>query len=301
MAPDDCQPPAATGAVAAPMLKLANGVEIPSVGLGTYRLAEPEVCRNSVRWALNAGYRLVDTASAYRNEEHVGEELAAHYKRGGAPVFVTSKANPSEMGYEGVLEAYERSRQKLDVPQLDLYLLHWPGASKHDLATPMGGIRRESWKAMEKLYKEGRVRAIGVSNYMVPHLTELLEDGVEVVPMLNQVELHPLCWSQALVDCCNKHSVVLQAYASLGSTHDDLLQHPVVKEVAKESQRSEAQVLLRWGLDHGFGVIPQSKREAHIRDNLAVAAAAPLEGSHRKRLDEISIDHHTCWNPYTVK
>ncbi|KAL8271703.1 hypothetical protein Esti_004379 [Eimeria stiedai] len=230
---------------AAKSQQLHNKVQMPVLGLGTWRL-RGEKLQSGVWGALHEGYGLIDTAAVYGNEEEIRDLL----KDAGNPkVFITSKLQPRDAnGVEAVLRAFDATIKRLNVKQLDLYLIHWPGKRIHP--TPLNrGLRSESWRALEQLYEQKKVRAIGVSNFMISHIEELLADGATVVPML---EWHPMCWIPEMIPFAEKHNIILQAYSSLGSGENRLLEHPVVKQIAREINQPPAVVLLRWPLQQGL-------------------------------------------------
>jgi len=237
-------------------IELNNGLEMNRFGLGTWKLKRNSVL-DPVKWALNKGYRLIDTATFYKNEEYIGKAIKDR-KIPREDLFITSKVWDTDQGYKNTLKAFEKSLENLDTEYLDLYLIHWPRKK-----------RNETWKALEKLYSEGRVKAIGVANFAVHHLKELLKN-YEVVPAVNQFELHPFDYSEEkdLIDFCRKNNIAVEAYSPL--THGRKLNHPKLKEIAGKYNKSTAQVLIRWSLQNEFICIPKSGSEAHIRENTNV-------------------------------
>jgi len=236
-------------------LKLHNGVLIPIIGLGTWDL-NGNIAYNAVSWALEMGYRLIDTATIYGNEKEVGEAI----KDSGIPrdeVFITTKVWKSDQGYDATLEALEKSLNKLDIDYVDLYLIHWPVPSK----------TIDTWKAMEIIYNEGKARAIGVSNYNLHFLNELFDNSKEI-PVINQVEFSPFLYQKELLEFCNSKNIKLMAYSPL--TRGEKLEHPKVLEIATHHNKSPAQVLIRWGLQHQIIEIPKSSNKAHLKENIDV-------------------------------
>jgi diketogulonate reductase-like aldo/keto reductase len=263
---------------------LNNGVGMPTLGLGTYR-AHGEPCYRAVRWALDSGYRLVDTSLAYGNEREVGRAL----RDGGIPreeLFITSKLENDDHGYQRTLAACGRSLANLATDYLDLYLIHWP----------VEGLRQETWRAMERLLEEGRCRAVGVSNYTTRHLDEVLATS-EVVPAVNQVEFHPFLYQRELLAFCRGHGIVLQAYSPLVKAQR--MDHPVLNAVAHRYGRTPAQVLLRWHLDHAVPAIPKSVHRGYIEENFAVWDFR-LDEADRARLDALDEGRHIDWDPTAV-
>ncbi|UJH69680.1 aldo/keto reductase [Ornithinimicrobium sp. INDO-MA30-4] len=238
-----------------PNIVLNNGVEIPQVGLGVFQIPDDET-QVAVESALEAGYRHIDTAAGYQNEAGVGAAL----KASGLPesdVFVTTKLRNGEQGFEKTLQAFENSRRELGVDVIDLYLIHWP--------VPAWGKAADTWKAMEKLYAEGAVRAIGISNFLPDHVEDLMK-GVEVTPAVNQFELHPSFQQPGTQAASTKHGIAVEAYAPIGQAKD--LSLPAIKEIAAAHGVSEGQVVLRWHLQNGTIIIPKSVTPERIRSNI---------------------------------
>jgi diketogulonate reductase-like aldo/keto reductase len=234
---------------------LSNGLKIPIIGLGTWQ-ANGQQLEDAIIAALEMGYRHIDTAAFYQNEEHVGNAI----RRSGIPredIFVTSKLWNDQHGFDAALKAYENSRNKLGLTQLDLFLIHWPVPT----------LRRESWKALEQLYKAGEVRAIGVSNYMIAHLEELFA-LCDIPPMVNQFEFHPFVHRLPLLEYCLKQNITVEAYSPM--TRAAKLSDPRVGEIAAKYGKSPAQILIRWGLQHDVITLPKSINPHRIRENAAV-------------------------------
>jgi len=241
-----------------PTLRLNNGVEMPQLGFGVFLVPADEVVE-PVRSALDAGYRLIDTAKLYGNEEGVGRAI----RESGIPrdeVFVTTKVWNSDHGYDSTLRAFDESQKLLGLDVVDLYLIHWP--------TPARDLYLETWRALEQLYADGRVRAIGVSNFTLAHLQRLLGETT-VVPAVNQVELHPGFTQDQLRDFHGQHGIVTESWSPLGRGHG-LLDNPAVTSVADAHGKTPAQIVLRWHLQLGCVVIPKSTRSARIVENIDV-------------------------------
>lgn len=245
---------------------LNNGVEMPALGLGVFQ-TPPDVTAASVQEALRTGYRLIDTAAAYGNEREVGEGL----RRSGVArdkVFIETKVWISDYGYDATLHAFDKSAAKLGVKQIDLLLLHQPLTSRFDLTL-------DAWRALEELLSDGKVRAIGVSNFMPEVLNRLLAQTT-VVPAVNQIELHPYFQQKALQRLDAEHGILTQAWSPIGGitayrggekrSFDD----PVLLQIAREHGKSAAQVMLRWHLQEGRSAIPKSIRAARIAENFDV-------------------------------
>ncbi|WP_226576571.1 aldo/keto reductase [Halobacillus litoralis] len=233
---------------------LKNGVEMPRVGLGVYKMDDGEEVTKAIQSAVDAGYRHIDTASFYENEEGVGEGIKK-CGRSREELFVTTKVWNDEQGYEQTLEAFDRSMNKLGLEYLDLYLIHWPVPGKF----------KETWRALEKLYHDGRVKAIGVCNFMEHHLDDLMEDA-EVSPMVNQVEFHPALYQKELADYCYKKDIQLEAWAPLARGR--YFDAAILKQLAENYNKTPAQIILRWHLQHDVVVIPKSSNPERQKENL---------------------------------
>ncbi|RYG73711.1 aldo/keto reductase [Lentibacillus lipolyticus] len=235
---------------------LNNGVEMPGFGLGVYKVEDGQVAVNAVRTALEHGYRSIDTASYYQNERGVGQGI----RESSVPreeIFVTSKVWNDEQGYESTLRAFESSLEKLGLDYLDLYLIHWPVKGKY----------KDTWKALEKLYEERKVRAIGVSNFHVHHLQNLMSDA-NVKPVIDQVEYHPHLTQEKLKTFCEQEDIQLEAWSPL--KRGRLLDEPVITQIAKKYNKTPAQVILRWDIQNHVVTIPKSTHEHRIRENAAI-------------------------------
>ena len=236
--------------------KLNNGVEIPYLGLGVFRCKDGDETINAVRWAIEAGYRHIDTAAAYGNEKSVGQGIhdsGINRKE----LFVTTKLLKEDMVTGTQIKGLENSLKLLQLDYVDLYLIHWP----------VPGKTWESWKAMEEIYKSGRARAIGVSNFVERNLDKLLQDA-EVVPAVSQFECHPHFSQQLLVAYCEKLGIACEAWAPLGGTGRNFLDDPVLKKIAEKYGKTTAQVVLRWHLQRDIIAIPKSTHQARIVANM---------------------------------
>lgn len=235
---------------------LHNGVEMPWFGLGVYKAQEGQEVIESVRAALNNGYRSIDTAAIYQNEEGVGQGI----RESGVPreeIFVTTKVWNTDQGYEQTLAAFETSLAKLGLDYIDLYLIHWPGKEKY----------KETWRALETLYQQGKVRAIGVSNFQVHHLQDIISTA-NVVPMVNQVEYHPHLAQTELRAFCQEHNIQLEAWSPL--KQGQLLTEPTIVTLAKKYNKTTAQIILRWDIQNQVVTIPKSIKEERIISNAAI-------------------------------
>ncbi|MFB5673990.1 aldo/keto reductase [Paenibacillus terreus] len=237
---------------------LHNGVKMPWFGLGVWQREDGEEVENAVTFALKAGYRLIDTAAfmntlgIYGNEEGVGRAIAkSDVKR--EDIFVTTKVWNADQGYESTLQAFEASRKSLGFEYVDLYLIHWPVKGKY----------KDTWKALEKLYKDGYVRAIGLSNFQVHHIEDILSVA-EVRPMVNQVEYHPYLTQKELHAYCKEQNIQMEAWSPLMQGKLDV---PLLKGLADKYGKTPAQVVLRWDLQNDVITIPRSFRESRIIEN----------------------------------
>ncbi|MBZ0270636.1 aldo/keto reductase [bacterium] len=262
-----------------------NDVEIPRLGLGVWQIGRGEPTITAVRAALDAGYRHIDTAAAYGNEDSVGEAIRESAIRR-QDIFVTTKLWNDDHGHDAALAAFDKSLARLGLEYVDLYLIHWPVEEK----------RKESWSALEYLFKEGRARAIGVSNYTIRHLEELM-DSSDIVPHVNQVEFHPFLYQSGLLEFCNDNEIALEAYSPL--THARRLDDPRIGAVAKKLGRTNAQVLIRWALQHGTIVLPKSSNPERIRENANVFDFE-IGADDMKALDDLNEDARVAWDPTGV-
>lgn len=270
-------------------MKLSNGIEIPSMGFGTYKMA-PEDTKASVLCALRSGWRHIDTAAFYRNEAEVGEAV----RESGiarSEIFVTTKLWNADRGYDSALRAFDRSQEALGLDYVDLYLIHWP-------ASPFfwddwKRINADSWRALERLYKEGRVRAIGLSNFMPRHILPLLE-GAEIAPMVDQIEFHPGWMQQDCLDFCREHSIVVEAWAPL--IKGEALSHPVITGIAGRLGWTPSQVVLSWV--RACGVVPlcKSVTPSRIAENLA-ALSLELGPEDVAAISALHAVGGRCYNP----
>ena len=270
-----------------PLITLNNGVEIPQMGFGVYQIS-PDTVREATLAAVDAGYRHVDTAAAYANEKGVGEAIR-DCGLARDQIFITTKLRNADQGYENTLSAFETSRRSLGVEVVDLYLIHWPYVL-HDLYV-------DSWKAMEKLYADGAVRAIGVSNFLKPNLDRVLTEG-SVVPAVNQFELHPSFQQSDLSAYSRTNNIAIESYSPLGRGRD--VDHAVVLAIAANHDKTPAQVILRWHVQNGFILIPKTVTPARMSENIDIfdfsltdaemAAISGLEAGLRTSGDPATFD-----------
>ncbi|MCK1991961.1 aldo/keto reductase [Peribacillus muralis] len=265
---------------------LHNGVKMPWFGLGVFKVEEgPEVV-NSVKAAIKHGYRSIDTAAIYQNEEGVGQGIREGLKEAGITreeLFVTSKVWNADLGYETAIAAYEESLKKLGLDYLDLYLIHWPVKGKY----------KEAWRALETLYKEGKVKAIGVSNFQIHHLEDVIKDA-SVKPMVNQVEYHPRLAQKEVQAFCKEQGIQLEAWSPL--MQGQLLDNETLQVIANKHGKSVAQVILRWDLQNGIVTIPKSTKEHRIVENSSVFDFE-LTAEEMTQIDGLNQDHRIGPDP----
>lgn len=265
--------------------QLNNGIEMPYFGLGTWEAQDGPEVKNAIYYALDAGYRLIDTAAFYKNEKSVGEAV----KESGIArdeVFITTKLWMDQMDYDNALKAYDDSLLRLGMDYADLYLIHWPVTGKF----------KEAWKALEKIYKEGRVKAIGISNFLPVHLKQLLPE-LEIMPAVNQMEFHPYLIQQELLDLCAENNIVYQAWSPI--MQGRVFEIPVLKKIGKKYRKNQAQVVLRWDLQRGVATIPKSVNQTRIEANADIfdfelsaedmAAINALDRNHRFGYDPMLV------------
>jgi methylglyoxal/glyoxal reductase len=262
--------------------ELHGGAIMPPLGLGSYRSGPGREAQEAFACALRLGYRLIDTSLAYGNERDLGAALRATAVPR-SDVFITSKLENDDQGYDSALRAFEQTLANLGTDYLDLYLLHWP----------VPGRRDDSWRALQRLREEGSCRAIGVSNYTVRHLEELLA-WADVVPAVDQVECHPFLQQRELLEYCEGRGIVLEAYSPLAKA--ERFDEPVLVEVARRRGASPAQVMLAWALLRGTAPIPKSVRVEHLRENLD-AVGLELDGEEIGRIEGLDRDLHLDWDP----
>lgn len=237
---------------------------MPSIGFGTYKLQEGKECLESVKFALENGYRHIDTAAVYENERSVGEAI----RQSGLSredIFITTKVWNTERGYEKTLKAFEESMDRLGLDYLDLYLVHWPANAKQYRHPEK--LNADTWRAMEHVYAEGKVRSIGVSNFLVSHLNDLMETAT-IVPMVNQIEYHPGYTQQETVDVCRKHRIVVEAWSPLGRGR--VLEEPLLVELAGKYAVSTSAICLQFALQQGICVLPKSATPQRIIENKTI-------------------------------
>lgn len=239
------------------MMTLNNDVEMPLEGFGVFQITDAAVCERAVLDALDVGYRLIDTASSYQNEEAVGRAI----KKSGIPrsdLFITTKAYMQEMGYERTKAAFQSSLDKLGLDYLDLYLIHMPFGDYYG-----------SWRAMEELYKEGRIRAIGVCNFMSDRIIDF-GFNVDVMPAIDQIELHPFYQREPELAVLKEYGIKPTAWAPFAEGLNGMFTNPVLKVIASEHGKTVGQVILRWNIERGVSIIPKSVHRSRMEENFDI-------------------------------
>jgi len=259
---------------------LNNGIQIPRLGLGVYQTPPGGKTTNAVKYALKIGYRHIDTAKIYGNESDVGKALkVSDIKR--EDIFIATKVWNSDQGYDSTLRAFEASLKRLGLSYVDLYLIHWPVQKKII----------ETWKAMIQLLNNGKVRAIGVSNYSINELKETIQNS-DIVPAINQVEFHPFLYQKDLIQFCKSYAIQLEGYSPL--TRGKRLNHHDLVKMAERYDKSPAQILVRWSLQHNLIVIPKSSHEERILENSKVFDFH-INQKDMETLDSLNEDLHTVF------
>ncbi|MCG2074039.1 aldo/keto reductase [Staphylococcus epidermidis] len=265
-----------------------NGRTMPKIGLGTYRVKDSDECRESVKHAIEQGYRSIDTAMIYGNEETVGQGIKEGLKSTGLSredLFITSKLWLTDFGRQNVEEAYRQSVEKLGLDYLDLYLMHWPGTNE--------AVMIDSWRGMEDLYKQNQVKNIGVSNFTPEHFEALLAQ-VSIKPVINQVEFHPYLTQNKLRKYIEAQNIIMESWSPL--MNSQILHDDVINEVANEVGKTPAQVVIRWNIQHDVVVIPKSVTPHRIEENLDVWNFE-LSDNQMERIDQLNQDKRIGPNP----
>ena len=275
---------------------LNNKLEMPVIGFGVFRISEGEEVVNAVKWALGAGYRMIDTAMIYGNEEGVGKAIKeSEIKR--EEIFITTKLWNTDQGYESTLAAFDASLAKLGLPYVDLYLIHWPTASGDRNNFTSINKREETWRAMEEIYRSGKAKAIGVSNYTIAHLEEM-KRYAKIPPAVNQAEFHPFLYQEELLNYCKQNNIVLEAHSPLANNKGN--ENEIVKNLADKYGKSPTQVFIRWSLQHGAVPIPKSVHKERIKENMNVFDFE-LSSNDMKVLDGLNINLRVRADPTNLE
>lgn len=266
--------------------KLNSGNKMPVLGLGTYKLNDEKTVQTAVESALEIGFRHIDTAAMYNNEEFVGSAI----RNSNIPreeIFITTKLDNDQHGYDKTLKAFDISLKKLKLDYADLYLIHWP----------VTGLRNESWKALEKLYEQNVCKSVGVSNYTIRHLNELFENS-DLKPAVNQVEFNPFIYQKELLDFCKENGIQLEGYTPLARSKR--FDHPDVKKIAEKHSKTPAQTLIRWAIQQNVIVIPKSANPDRIKENSNVFDFQ-LDDEDMTKLNSLSENLRFAMDPAEIK
>jgi diketogulonate reductase-like aldo/keto reductase len=300
--------PTSTQIQMAAQVLLNNGQRMPRIGLGTYGVKDKSTCLKVFNEAISVGYRLFDTGTLYGNDEYIGDVVydrlsSQELKRD--DIFIETKIAPWQHGKQNTNKAVADSLKRLKLSYIDMVLVHWPGVAKASPNDPKNKeMRAETWKELENLVSEGKIKSIGVSNYTESHLNDLLS-YCKVKPTVNQVEFHPMCYQKQLLQFCKSNSIYLQAYSSLGSSQSNppgwtvLFNNEHVKSIASKHGRTIPQVLLRWGLQHDCLLIPKTSKVENLKPNLDIMGFQ-LDNEDMQKLNELNQDKHFCWNPAQI-
>jgi len=264
-----------------PTYDLHDGYKIPQIGFGTFKLLDHDVCYNAVRAAIDGGYTSIDTATAYNNEDAVGEAI----RDSGVDrekLFVTTKLHNPHRGYESTLKAFDESMDRLGLDYLDLYLIHWPGTPELFLPT---------WEAFLKLQQDGRIRSVGVSNFLKHHL-ETLIDAFGVVPVIDQIESHPFLLQKETEDFCKENKIQIEAWSPL-MRGSEVLENPVIKELAEIYGKDTGQIILRWHVQHGRRPLPRSSKPERVITNANIFDFE-LTAEQMAAIDALTVAHTRC-------
>ena len=273
-------------------IEFYNGNQMPMLGLGTFRVENDDTCKEAVKHAIESGYRSIDTAKVYGNEEQVGQGIKEGLESTGLnreDIFVTSKLFFEDFGRENVAQAYETSIQKLGLDYLDLYLVHWPGTNE--------AVMIDTWKGMEDLYKDNKVKNIGVSNFNPDHFEALLAQ-VSIKPVINQVEFHPYFTQEKLRKYLEAQNIYMESWSPFMNAQ--ILNDETLNEIGKEVNKSAAQVIIKWNMQHNVVVIPKSVTSSRIEENIDVFDFE-LSAEQMKRIDDLNKDQRIGPDPDTFE
>lgn len=272
-------------------IKLNSGYDIPVIALGTYKIKDQTEVDNSIRWAYDAGYRHIDSAVLYENEHQLGEAIKKN-NISRDQLFICTKIPHGKLGYDNVINIANKSLVDFNTDYLDLVLIHWPEAKSVE-------ERQESWKALEQLVSEGKVRSIGVSNFLSYHLKTIL-DICKIKPCVNQIELHPLFIDKETISFCEKEGIVIEAYSAFARMDDKLIKNKVLVDICEKHKKLPTQVLVRWVIQHGWIILPKSSHKERIEENINIDDFE-LTKQEIDNLDSLECGYKICPDPKTIE
>lgn len=268
--------------------KMNNGLEIPSIGYGTYQIRQKSDLEKSIKAAYESGYRLIDTAVMYNNEHLIGQALKKlKYPRDS--LFITTKILPQDMSYEKTKKSIDKSLKNLGLEYIDMVLIHWPGVN--DIKQ-----RIEVWKALEEAVNQKKVRSIGLSNFLKKHIDHILENCT-IKPVVNQIECHPLYYDKDTVDYCKEKDIIVEAYCPLAEFHKNLIQNKDLIEIAKSLGKSVPQVILKWHMQHKIIPLPKSVHSNYIKENIDLDGFK-LNEEQMNKINSLNCDFKIDWDPH---
>ena len=271
--------------------KMNNGIEIPSIGYGTYQIRQKSEIENGIKTAYSCGYRLFDTAVMYNNEQLIGQSIKK-LKLPRNELFLTTKIIPQDMTYEKAKQSIDKSLKKLNTDYIDLVLIHWPGVTNPQQ-------RIDVWKALEEAVEQGKVKSIGLSNFLKKHIEQIL-NNCKIKPVINQIECHPLYYDKDTIEYCRSQNIIIEAYCPLAEFHKNLIQNKNIVEIAKSLGKSVPQVILRWHLQHQIIPLPKSVHSNYIKENYDLDGFT-LSEEQMKVIDGLNTNFKIDWDPHGLE
>ena len=271
--------------------KMNNGIEIPSIGYGTYQIRQKSEIENGIKTAYSCGYRLFDTAVMYNNEQLIGQSIKK-LKLPRNDLFLTTKIIPQDMTYEKAKQSIDKSLKKLNTDYIDLVLIHWPGVTNPQQ-------RIDVWKALEEAVGQGKVKSIGLSNFLKKHIEQIL-NNCKIKPVINQIECHPLYYDKDTIEYCKSQNIIIEAYCPLAEFHKNLIQNKNIVEIAKSLGKSVPQVILRWHLQHQIIPLPKSVHSNYIKENYDLDGFT-LSEEQMKVVDGLNTNFKIDWDPHGLE
>ena len=271
--------------------KMNNGIEIPSIGYGTYQIRQKSEIENGIKTAYSCGYRLFDTAVMYNNEQLIGQSIKK-LKLPRNDLFLTTKIIPQDMTYEKAKQSIDKSLKKLNTDYIDLVLIHWPGVTNPQQ-------RIDVWKALEEAVEQGKVKSIGLSNFLKKHIEQIL-NNCKIKPVINQIECHPLYYDKDTIEYCKSQNIIIEAYCPLAEFHKNLIQNKNIVEIAKSLGKSVPQVILGWHLQHQIIPLPKSVHSNYIKENYDLDGFT-LSEEQMKVIDGLNTNFKIDWDPHGLE